>query len=157
LAIEQNSSRLGCPQSESLGAIFQNKKRKLERKHCDEDINREKMSLAKWAIEAHIPKLAVNKLLCILQQFTIHTIHNLPLDMRSSVLQFRNHIKITLLEPGHLAYIGIKEMLQLPNCRLFNQNDSVMKLTINVDSLPAFNTVGKGFWPILGRVMVKSL
>lgn len=56
------------------------------------------------------------------------------------------------MPPGEYFYFGIQEHLQLPNSKCFDPAKDVIKLSINIDALPAFKSGGKGFWPILARV-----
>ena len=56
------------------------------------------------------------------------------------------------MSPGHFAYIGITETLDLPNCTFFDISDSILKLSANVDGLPAFNSGTNEFYPILGQI-----
>ena len=138
-------------QRKRLRDVFQKAKKKLE-DHNNPDVLKDKIALLKWSIKHAVTKEAFDELLLIIQEMCDETQASLGKDSRSIKPRFRKHIQIINMSPGCFAYIGIKETLDLSNCNFYDRKDKTLKLSINVDGLPAFNSGTNEFYPILGQI-----
>lgn len=142
---------MNCHHHKRLRDVFRELRKKIEEQNSPEVIQ-DKIKLLKWSIKYGVTKDAFDDLLGILKDINDDTKTSLGKDSRSIKPRLRKHIRVVNMSPGHFAYIGIKETLDLPNCHFFNKEDKVLNLSINVDGLPAFNSGTNEFYPILGQI-----
>lgn len=113
----------------------------------------------KWRVRHNITRECGNELLNILSRFSEPDIKALPKDIRSLEPKFcDDKFPIISLPPGQFVYFGFKEILELPGVELFRNEslrdgkEQALRITLNIDGLPAFHSGGKHFWPILASV-----
>ncbi|XP_065212384.1 uncharacterized protein LOC135849488 isoform X1 [Planococcus citri] len=56
------------------------------------------------------------------------------------------------IAPGQFAYFGISNILSMPEMSFFDYNETVIRLTVNIDGVPVFHSSQFNFWPILGSI-----
>ncbi|XP_065204539.1 uncharacterized protein LOC135834540 isoform X1 [Planococcus citri] len=113
----------------------------------------DKQKLLRWATKHNITRSCYADLVDILKNMNSGTPAVLSNDIRTLLPKFKiSNLQIISMPPGKFVYFGIKEILQLPDTRLFNVNDSKLALSINIDGLPVFKSSHKGFWSFLGSI-----
>lgn len=140
-------------ESFSLTNVFQNYMHKYSKRGSA----KARAMLMKWCIEHSVTRDAVDKLLKMVKQWTDETILDLPMTAKSLIPTFSQFFKKIVMPPGEFYYLGIRENLQIPNTNFFNPAEDVIELTLNIDGVPAFQSGGKGFWPILAYTQTRRV
>jgi len=113
--------------------------------------------IGEWAIKYKISHIALNGLLCVLQQHKCF--ESIPKDSRtilhSKAIDVSNLHRV---EPGEYYHFGLSTGIKrnIPSSLLQNDNMSVIKIVAGVDGLPLFKSSPEQFWPILAYIRPKS-
>lgn len=113
--------------------------------------------IGEWAIKYKISHIALNGLLCFLQQHKCF--ESIPKDSRtilhSKPIDISNLHKV---EPGEYYHFGLSIGIKknIPSSLLLNDNMSVIQIVAGVDGLPLFKSSPEQFWPILAYIRPKS-
>jgi len=113
----------------------------------------DKDKLVQWAVKYNISQDALSALLVVLQSYDTSQINNLPKDSRT-LLSTERHVDIGQKAGGDYYYFGVQYWLSILFQRFPEAFDSShLKLLINVDGIPLFNSSSMALWPILGSLM----
>lgn len=124
-----------------------------ETRLIDEQHNNELLPerIRKWALEHRIKKRALNSLLKILISIGFK---NLSPDSRT-LLRTPRFVAISQMGSGKFWYNGVRKCLEFMYANL--NVDTDVKLNINIDGLPLFESSKITLWPILGNVNGKYI
>ena len=113
----------------------------------------DKDKLLQWALTYNISQDALSALLVVLQSCDTSQINNLPKDART-LLSTERHVHIDQKAGGDYYYFGVQYWLSILLQRFPEAFDSShLKLLINVDGIPLFNSSSMALWPILGSLV----
>lgn len=129
-----NFSSAGCDKSGETKSI--------DKQQCESVPER----IKNWAIEHRIQKRALNSLLKILISMGFK---NICSDSRT-LLRTPRSVPISQMGSGKFWYNGIAKCLNSIYSNV--EEDTDVKLNVNIDGLPLFNSSKISFWPILGNV-----
>jgi len=119
----------------------------------DEHIPAANIQLAEWVVKHGIPNTATSDLLKILKSCYDPT---LPTDARTLMKTdlSNNVIPLKDVNPGKYFHFGIANSIK--NNYLFNDENYILKLVIEIDGLPLTKSSNSTFWPILCYVRPNS-
>lgn len=93
-----------------------------------------------------------NSLLRFMKKMHPTTQINLPLDCRTLRPSPIPHI-LRSMQPGRFVYFGIKNVLSIPELKLFDPSSTEIRMSLNIDGLPLVRSAnGIEFWPLLASI-----
>ena len=109
-------------------------------------------ALAEWAITYSVSLAALSALLAILLSFLKPHNSDLPKNARTLLKSERT---VVIKTGGEYYYFGVEywllKLLGKTN-PIFDSQQSLLHLHVNIDSIPLFNSSSTALWPILGSI-----